>query len=261
MSSDNVNELEQFISAIENFELLSTPEQIDYISYFLNKSTTTGIKPKDIDECFRILKLKPYSNTRTYLTRNLPIKGKPNQASKFLKLKDSYQLSRQFNKTIEESLGLLKPIVKANIDLRILLATVKNKDENDFLEEAIKCMEIGASRAAIIMTWNLAVDHIQELILRYYKAAFDSILLANIDKRIKIKSISSKDDFGEIPEGKFIEFLRSAGVISNDVRKILDSKLGLRNTAAHPSNVKITEATAIACIEELVNNIILKYPL
>lgn len=255
------DEIEDFVSSIENFLSLSIHEQIDFFALYIERSTKNGFKPKDIDACFSNLKLQPYSNTSTYLTRNLPVKGKPKTLSKYIKVNGLYHLNRQFLSILNTKLGSQKPIVKANTDLRLLLSSIKAKEENSFLEEAIKCLEVGASRAAIIMAWNLAIDHLQELILKSHKTAFDSILLANTDKRIKIKSISSKDDFGEIPEGKFIEFLRSAGIISNGVRKILDSKLGLRNTAAHPSNVIITEATAIACIEELVNNIILKHPL
>lgn len=52
---------------------------------------------------------------------------------------------------------------------------------------------------------------------------------------------------------------RSSGVISNDIRKILDTKLGIRNSFAHPSSVYITEIKAIDFITDLVQNIILKY--
>lgn len=91
--------------------------------------------------------------------------------------------------------------------------------------------------------------------------AFNKVLAANTDKRIKISAVSVQDDFAEIPEGKFIEFCRAAKIISNDVRKILDAKLGIRNTCAHPSGVTISEAKAIDVIDDLVKNVILKYPI
>jgi hypothetical protein len=54
---------------------------------------------------------------------------------------------------------------------------------------------------------------------------------------------------------------RSAGVISNDVRKILDEKLGIRNTCAHPSAVDIHRSKVVNFIEDIVDNVIVKHPL
>ena len=90
-------------------------------------------------------------------------------------------------------------------------------------------------------------------------ASFNKVLSVNKDKRVKITKITKRDDFEEIPEGKFIEFLRSSRVISNDVRKILDAKLGVRNTFAHPSAVSLSEVKATDFIIDLVENVILKY--
>ena len=65
--------------------------------------------------------------------------------------------------------------------------------------------------------------------------------------------------FSDIKESVFIEVCRSSNVITNDVRKILDEKLGIRNTAAHPSTVKIHESKVVNFVEDLVDNIIIKY--
>lgn len=77
---------------------------------------------------------------------------------------------------------------------------------------------------------------------------------------MKVTVIIKLDDFSDIPEGIFIELTRAAGIISNDVRKILDTKLGIRNTSAHPSGVKISQVKATEFIMDLVENVILKYP-
>ena len=109
------------------------------------------------------------------------------------------------------------------------------------------------------MSWNLALDHLFEYILKNKLSDFNLVLSANTDKRIKIKSITTKDDFSEIPENKIIEFCRSSKIISNDVRKILDTALGIRNSAAHPSNIKFMESKTISFIEDMITNIVLKY--
>jgi len=60
-------------------------------------------------------------------------------------------------------------------------------------------------------------------------------------------------------EAKFIEICRAANIISNDVRKILDTSLGVRNSCAHPSGIKVTDTKVIAFVEDLIENVILKY--
>lgn len=60
-------------------------------------------------------------------------------------------------------------------------------------------------------------------------------------------------------ESKFIDLCRVAKIISNDVRKILDQKLGTRNSSAHPSGVTINKSKVIDFVEDLVDNVVLKY--
>lgn len=258
MSNLKKEDLETFALTANGFFGLKQTEQIDYLIYFLTitkgHSTTNASL---IRECFLLLDLLPYSNISQYLTNNL--KSKDKTAPKFIRIKSGYQLHRDTKIAIENSL-VTKPLkAVAKTSLKSLLAHINNPNENDFLKEAISCVEIEAYRAAVIMTWNLALDHLTEFIMVHELPAFNAILSKNTDKRIKILSVTKKDDFSEIPEGKLIEFCKSANIITGDVRKVLDIKLGIRNTYAHPSSLKLSETKAVEFIEDLVNNIILKY--
>ena len=73
------------------------------------------------------------------------------------------------------------------------------------------------------------------------------------------KVINTKDDFGDLKESVFIEACRGANIITNDIRKILDTKLGIRNSFAHPSTIMLPKSKALEFIEDLVNNVISKY--
>lgn len=257
-SKINKEELDKFTSNVKDFFTLKSSDQIDYFVYFLtvesNCPTTQGTP---IRECFILSEITPYSNISQYLTINLKAKEKP--YPKFLRIKDGYQLHRSAKSLIEENI-IKKPFkAKVSQDLRQLLDHVKNPIENEFFKEAINCFEISAYRASIVMVWNLTLDHLYEYVLKNELANFNAALAKNTDKKVKITSVSSKDDFSDIPEGKLLEFLRSANIISNDVRKILDIKLGIRNTYAHPSAVKLLESKAVEFIEDLVNNVILKF--
>ena len=91
-------------------------------------------------------------------------------------------------------------------------------------------------------------------------AAFNAALAKNTDKRVKVTTVTQRDDFSDMSGSKFIEFCRSAKIISNDVRKILDQKLETRNSSAHPSGITISKTKAIDFVEDLVENVVLKYP-
>lgn len=83
------------------------------------------------------------------------------------------------------------------------------------------------------------------------------LLLRKIQK--KMKAITSLDDFSAISEDKFILLMKSANIISNDVRKLLDEKLGIRNSAAHPSAIEITGHKSTEFALDIIKNVLLKY--
>ena len=84
------------------------------------------------------------------------------------------------------------------------------------------------------------IGHLYDYIVSDTKrlSDFNSAFSKRTDKHGKL-TIAVYDDFTEMPESVFIEVCRSAKIITNDVRKILDEKLGIRNTCAHPSGVEI----------------------
>ncbi len=248
--------LESFILQIPDLQSKTSSTLIDYFVYFitviLEEETAT---PAGVERCFEVGRLQKYSNIAAYLSKC----SKRGSTTKFIKLAAGYQLERNVQLEIQKSLHSGPSKLETSHLLRGLLSKLATPEDKSFLLEAIDCYEIGARRAAIVMTWLLTINHLYSYIYKNHLAAFNTVLAANKDKRIKITSISKLDDFSEIPEGKFIEFLRASKVISNDVRKILDTKLGIRNTSAHPSAVSISEVKATDFIIDLVENIIIKY--
>lgn len=245
--------LEQFIASIENFNAISKSEMVDFFAYytqvFQGKQT---FRPKDLEKCFSDLLIPAYANIPQYLADNA--KNKANQ--KFLRHKDlTYTLTRGRSDEISKKVIIDLPKIHVSTSLRELLTKISNPSEKVFLEEAIKTFEVEAYRASIIMVWLLTLDHLFEYILANKLQDFITALRrANINK-----SVHSKDDFGDIKESQFIEVCRSANIISNDVRKILDTKLGIRNSFAHPSTIHLPKSKALEFIEDLVVNVITKY--
>jgi hypothetical protein len=208
-----------------------------------------------IEDCFRACDLKPPKNTSAYLSGALSGKN-----AKFVKAPGGYRLLRTYRDELATSLGVSATILQTSAELRKLESKLPSGAEKGFLKELIDCFEIGANRAAIVMCWILVLDHLYEYVLQHHLAAFNTALTKNTDKRVRVSQVQNRDDFGDIPEGKLIELLRSAGIISNDVRKILDVKLGIRNSSAHPSAVSIKPSKVVEFIDDLVENVALKYP-
>lgn len=252
--------LELFLLQILDFGQQSSGSLIDYFVYFLTIiEKRESIRPVDVESCFELAHLTPYSNVSAYLSRNA--KSTRNKTPKFIKSRGGYQLERSRQLQIQKDIHSGPAKLETSHLLRSLLPKLNNKREQSFLQEAIDCYEIGARRAAIVMTWILAICHLYEYIFKHELAAFNNALANRKDKSLKIKSIAKCDNFSEIPEKKFIEIARSAKIISNDVRKILDVKLGIRNSCGHPSGITVSEVKATDFIIDLVDNVITKFQL
>ena len=111
------------------------------------------------------------------------------------------------------------------------------------------------------MTWNLAYSHLLDFILHHHLDAFNTKYESSLPgkwAKAKAAPITKYDDFSvDLKESEVIEVAKSANVISNDVHKILIAKLGRRNSAAHPSSVKIEQLQAEEYIDDLVKNVVL----
>lgn len=249
-----INSIDKYIGHINDFQNFKGSEMIDYFAlYLIRYKNNETVKPKQITDCFAELNIPAYSNISKYLSDNSKkIKG----YQKYIKNKDAaYKLTRQRIEELEKTITLDKQVAIINSSLRDLLGKLSNQSEKNYLEEAILTFEAKAYRASIIMVWLLAINHLYEYILSNKISDFVTALRrANINK-----SVHTKDDFGELKESQIIEICKSAGIISNDVRKILDAKLGIRNSFAHPSNITLPKSKALEFIEDLIENVILKY--
>jgi hypothetical protein len=91
-------------------------------------------------------------------------------------------------------------------------------------------------------------------------ASFNNALANNKDGRVKIKIVTKLDDFTEMPESKFLLFCREAKIITSSMFKKLEGRLDERNSTAHPSGARTTPKVAEAYIEDLVENVMVKFP-
>lgn len=255
--SNLMSKLEEFVGMVPSFNKMKQSEMIDCFAYYhVGFSKKESFTAKDIDDCFSKLFIQPYSNINQYLASG---SSKPTRKGiqKFLKNGNNYSLTRQFSDVVKQNVIADLPKVEISNVLRSLMPKLTSASEKDYLEEAIKTFEVEAYRAAIIMVWLLTIDHIYEYILSD-NAKLSAFIGALRGMNNKV-SVHSKDDFGELKESVFLTACKSSGIISHDVWKILDVKLGIRNSFAHPSTVHLPKSKALEFIEDLITNVVLKY--
>lgn len=257
---------QEFLSQFDDVTGFSKKSLVLLFAYYLRKEQA---KPEfnlsEIKRCFREALLNPPSNLAAILTQQ--IKGRTPVLIPGIN-KKYFSLSIYGFKEVEDALAKKSssgPELNAFLSLAIpylhrTIAKVTEEERRVFLAEAIACIGVEARRATIIMTWIAVIDHLYEYIIANKLTEFNNGL-ANRRDRYSTISIISKDDFTEIKDVIFIEVAKSADIISKDVRKILDEKLGIRNTCAHPSNVVIHDTKVVDFIEDLIDNVIVKYPL
>ena len=133
------------------------------------------------------------------------------------------------------------------------------------MKEAEICLRHDAGRATIIMVWNVAFYHLCQFILKHHLADFNNRLPVRFPKKWNTSDlpvIQKYDDFGDqLMEREVIDNCSSAGIINGNLHKILVEKLGIRNSAAHPSTVRIGQLQAEAFIDDLIKNVILALPI
>ncbi len=176
---------------------------------------------------------------------------------KFIKSNNYYYLTRNEIERLSKNIEVDSAVQEVYINLSNLVNELDSENENRFLKEAILTFEVGAYRASIIMVWLLTIDHMYEYVLANKLQEFIQALRSASNNT----NIRSKDDFGNIKESLFIQVCKGGNIITNDVRKILDERLGTRNSFAHPSTVELPKSKALSFIEDLVTNVILKYPI
>ena len=248
-----MSDLERFIQRFDKFSDYDGKTQVDYFAFYLQDlMEQDSFTTKQILACFDDLSIKSYSRTSAYLSEN-----SRDRKGKYIKSKQGYRLERRAYEQIKKDVEDEPERVQVSDQLSDLVANLKDSQEREFLREALNCFKVGANRATIILIWILVIEHLQKIIFNQELSEFNASLSKNPDK--KVKKIVKYDDFSGLQETKFIEVCRSANIISNDVRKILAEKLGIRNSAAHPSSIVFKSHKTTEFALDLINNVLLKY--
>lgn len=250
-------QLEELVNGISGFSGWKDADKIRFFAWFLHsKKNRERFSSKDIKDCYVEIGLNEPSSITPFL--NAMEKRKPKEV---LRNSQGYLLEKRVKDDLEKRYGQRPASIQVDALLAELPSKVPNLAERTFLDETIICYKSKAFRAAIVMAWNLAYDHLCHYVLNKHIAKFNAQYPIRFPKqhaKSRVKTITNRDDFSELTESDVVDICRSASIISGSLHKILKEKLDKRNIYAHPSGVVVSPQTAEEVIIDLVSNVVLK---
>lgn len=254
-----MSDAKRFYSSVKNAQSLSEPARVELFVYFITEvDGDEAATAKRVIECFKESSLTPPKTIPQILNRGLTSSPK-----RYVKAPTGYKLEYHRRETLAGQLGAETHTVQIPQELRELETKLTEGNGKEWFKESMDCFGVEAYRAALIMTWIFALDHLFNYILAHKIVEFNTALSQHPDQRTvkKVGQILARDDFGGIGEEMFLDICKTAKIISADVRRLMGVALGVRNSAAHPSGVVITRGKFVTTAEDLVLNVVLKYPL
>jgi len=246
-------ELKAFIAGIDGFANWGHADKIRmfaWLQHHLRKQTrfATG----DINWCYSTLSYKP-SNTAQYL---IEMEGR----GELLRDKNGYHCEGKFLAKYDQKYGIHSITLNIRQKVKDLINKVPDVAEKDFMVEAEICLRHDAGRATIIMVWNVAFYHLCQFIMKHHLAKFNAGFQTHYNKlwqQAKVQTMATYDDFLTLKESVVIDICKREQIITQTQFRILEKRLGERNTAAHPNSAHVGQLQAEAFIEDIVDNVVL----
>ena len=244
------NDVQVWTSSISGFSKFAAPAQVEIFAWLLHEMRGKDrFSTAEIGDCFDKSHLPRPPNISSTLSK-LAAK----RPARIIKDKLGYRLSASARQELQNAFPIRNSTAMVTKLLSDLLARVTGKDNRAYLDEALICFGNKAYRGAVIMAWNLAYSDVLDRIYANGLDKFNSQVGTHNFKR----AIVERSDFADLKESDAIKIARAAKLISGESLKLLEEKLGKRNSAAHPSGKVITVVTAEEVISDLVENIVLK---
>lgn len=136
--------------------------------------------------------------------------------------------------------------------LNALISKLNDDDVVDYLNEALKCLQVNALRATVVFLWSGAVKKIRDDVFTCDLTNINSAIL-KFDP--KAKSIQKIDDLVLIKEAVLLLASQELGLYDKNQRAILEDCLNLRNKCGHPGKYKIGPKKVSSFIEDLIGTV------
>ena len=131
-----------------------------------------------------------------------------------------------------------------------LIASISDKEIKDYVEESIKCLQVGARRACVVFLWTGAVRNIQNKLLMENTKSLNTAIQKH-DRNAR--NVAKLDHFAYIKEKIQILAAQELGIFDKNERDTLEEALNLRNRCGHPGKYTPGNKKVSSFIEDVTN--------
>ncbi len=133
--------------------------------------------------------------------------------------------------------------------LEALAAKVSDSIVRGYIDEAIKCLSVGALRAAVVFLWSGAIRTLQQEALAKGKKKLNPAIAKHDPKA---RSVNKLEDFAYIKDATSLLAFQDLGVLDKGEKGTLDEALNLRNRCGHPTKYVPGPKKASSFIEDVI---------
>jgi hypothetical protein len=150
------------------------------------------------------------------------------------------------------------------LQLSALITDIPSAAQSSYLEEAIACAQAGHDRAAIVMGWCAAIDHMQKYVVKKGFDAFNRTSTAvknqtsgKYKRWNKEFNITSEGELQTVFDTDLIVILENMNLLDGNQSDRLEACFMYRNQSAHPGLAPIEPAHVIAFFTDITRIVLL----
>jgi hypothetical protein len=131
--------------------------------------------------------------------------------------------------------------------------STSNPQLKAFLSEAVGCLQSNFLRAATVLTWSGAVEHLLDHVFTNKLAAFNTAAIGRgwLKKPIAVRNAG----FDRFKESEILQVCEDIGVFGKSVKTQLSQCLDRRNGCGHPNDYKVRAQQVRSDIEFLLDHV------
>jgi len=133
--------------------------------------------------------------------------------------------------------------------LETLAAKVGDAVVREYILEAIKCLSVGALRAAIVFLWTGAIRTLQEEAFAKHHTSLNAALARHDPKA---RPVAKMEDFAYIRDATALLTFQELGLLDKGEKATLGEALDLRNRCGHPTKYVPGIKRASSFIEDIL---------
>ncbi len=164
-----------------------------------------------------------------------------------------WKLTESGHEYVRNLLGLpaTEPEIEHDVGtLATLVAKMSDEDVRGYLDEALKCLQVGALRACVVFVWTAAVRIIQTEAMMKGAATVTAAIQRHDPKARPITKI---DDLAYVKESVLLLAASDLGLLDKNEKDTLTEALNLRNRCGHPSKYRPGVKKVSAFVEDITS--------